>query len=728
MGKLHVMEFDANKKWLVLDLETTVKTISDRLDNSPKNPFNKCVGAYYGWLGWDTVDTVHKLIWYHDEYDGCDPVEHLEVLLKEAEGIICHNAKFDIEWLQEMGFTIPPLVYDTMICEYLLAKGQRRKLSLKESAIRRKTRSLKKSDLVAELFKSGVGFESMPLDVVNEYAEADVKATGELFLAQQDILERKHNQSLKTVIPFMNEMLLFLCEIEMNGVRIDLDVLNEVKLQFETEKLELTKRLNTLLEDLMGDTLINLNSGSDMTKVVYSRAVTDKNLHKKTFNIGTGEDGKALRPPFMTTKQFVKAVRETTAIVKKTQAVQCCDCDGKGSTQKFKVVTKIRRGKKYRTTGEPYVNRTKCKTCFGVGAIYVSTGVTAGLQMTPTDPNDVSINGFKTDKTTILGLINQAEGKGKLRAVEFLTKMSRLKAITVYLDSFIAGIVRGTRATGFLHANFNQCIAATGRLSSGGGITLNLQNMPKRGFPVRKCIVSRFENGQILESDYSGLEFRTACELSRDSQGISDILEGKDIHRQTASIINQCEPEDVSKDMRQSAKAFSFLPLFGGTSYGHPPHIAHYLDGFYEIYEGICEWHQTLMDGTLDNGTVKTPSGRQYFWPNVARTRNQRVTNATQILNYGVQGFSADLVQLACIRAFKLFKSHSLKSKLILSVHDSIVVDTHPDEIEEVKFILNEAMTKVSEEAKKLFSYNMIVPLDIEISHGKNWLDQTEYS
>ena len=67
MGKLHVMEFDANKKWLVLDLETTVKTISDRLDNSPKNPFNKCVGAYYGWLGWDTVDTVHKLIWYHDE-------------------------------------------------------------------------------------------------------------------------------------------------------------------------------------------------------------------------------------------------------------------------------------------------------------------------------------------------------------------------------------------------------------------------------------------------------------------------------------------------------------------------------------------------------------------------------------------------------------------------------------------------------------------------------------
>ena len=722
------MEFDADKKWLVLDLEKTVKTISNRLDNSPKNPFNKCVGAYYGWLGLDTVDTVHKLIWYHDEYKGCDPVDHLETLLNAAEGIICHNAKFDIEWLQEMGFIIPPLVYDTMICEYLLAKGQRRKLSLKESAIRRKTRSFKKSDLVDELFKSGVGFESMPLDIVNEYAEADVKATGELFLAQQDILERKHNSSLKTVIPFMNEMLLFLCEIEMNGVKIDTEALNEVKLLFETEKAELTQSLNNLVEELMGDTPINLNSGADMTKVVYSREVIDKKEHKHIFNIGTGEDGKAFRPPFMTSNQFIEAVRKTTSVVKKTQAVQCCDCGGIGSTQKFKVVTKIRLGKKYRTTGDPYVNRTKCKTCVGRGAIYASTGATAGLKMTPTGTDDVSINGFKTDKATILGLITQAEGKGNLRAVEFLTKMSRLNAVMVYLDSFIAGIIRGTRATGFLHANFNQCIAATGRLSSGGGITLNLQNMPKRGFPVRKCIVSRFENGQILESDYSGLEFRTACELSRDSQGIADILDGKDIHRQTASICLKKPAPDVTKDERQGHKWASFQPLFGGTGYGMPDHIKAYFNRFYDIYKGIHVWHQTLMDGTLQNGTVETPSGRQYFWPNVKRTKNQRVTNATQILNYPVQGFSADLVQLACIRAFKLFKSQFLKSKLILTVHDSLVVDTHPDEIEEVKFILTEAMTQVSQEAEKLFNYNMIVPLDIEISHGSNWLDQEEYS
>ena len=526
----------------------------------------------------------------------------------------------------------------------------------------------------------------------------------------------------------MNEMLLFLCEIEMNGVKIDVEALNLVELKFKAEKAQLIDDLSRIIERVMGDTPINLNSGADMTKVVYSRTVLDREAHRQTFNIGTNEAGKQLRPPFMTPNQFIEAVRATTQIVHKTQAVQCTDCEGVGSIQKYKVVTRIKRGKKYRVTGDPYKNRTKCKTCDGVGAIYVSTGATAGLKMTPSSANDVSINGFKTDKVTIQRLINQAEKKNNLEAVEFLTKISRLNAISTYLDSFCAGIKRGTRATGFLHANFNQCIAATGRLSSGGGITLNLQNMPKRGFPVRKCIVSRFENGQIYESDYSGLEFRTACELSRDSQGIADILEGKDIHRQTASIINQCTPKDVSKDMRQSAKAFSFLPLFGGTSYGHPPHIAQYLDGFYGIYEGIHGWHQTLMDGTLKNGTVETPSGRQYFWPNVARTKNQRVTNATQILNYPVQGFSADLVQLSCIRAFRLFKQHNLKSKLILTVHDSIVVDTHPDETEQVKLILTEAMTNVGDEAEKLFNYKCIVPLDIEISGGTNWLEQEEFS
>ena len=715
-------------KWLVLDLETTVERIDGRIDNSPKNPNNRCVSAHYGWLGTETVDEVLTDLFYHKELESPDHVDRLKQYLVEADGLICHNVKFDAEWLSEMGFVLPPVVYDTMICEYLLAKGQRRVLSLKESAIRRSTTSIKKSDLVDDMFKDGTCFSEMPLNVVIEYAEADVKACGELFLAQQAILEREHNLSLKKVIPFMNEMLLFLCEIEMNGVKIDMNALDIVEKEFEAEKIELQRRLTEIVEQVMGDSPINLNSGADMTKVVYSREVIDRSVHQQTFNIGTNESGKSLRPPYMKSNQFVDAVRATTKVVFKTRASKCQDCDGLGSIQKYKQVTKIKNGKKYRVQGDPYKNRNKCKVCSGLGAIYVSTGVTAGLKLSPSSPYDASINGFKTDKETIKVLIQQAERKNNEMAVEFLTKLSRLSAVSVYLDSFVAGIKRGTRASGFLHANFNQCIASTGRLSSGGGMSLNLQNQPKRGFPVRKCFVSRFENGLLLESDYSGLEFRTACELSRDSQGLADILEGKDIHRQTASICLRKPLTEVSKSERQNHKWASFQPLFGGTGAGQPSHIKAYFDRFYEIYEGIHGWHQTLMTGTLKNGTVETPSGRQYYWPNVIRTKNNRVTFATQILNYPVQGFSADLVQLACIRAFRMFKGQKLQSKLILTVHDSIVVDTHPDEVDEVKAILTQAMTEVGEESEERFGYSLVVPLEIEISRGKNWLEQEEYA
>jgi DNA polymerase I-like protein with 3'-5' exonuclease and polymerase domains len=714
---------------LILDLETTVERIFGRIDNSPKNPKNRCVSAHYGWLGETTVDFVKNDIFFHNECNNPDGRDCLEEHLAYADVLVCHNAKFDVEWLLEMGFKLPPSVYCTMIGEYILAKGRRNGIGLKDTALRRKTDSFKKSDLVDENFKSGIGFEAMPLDEVIEYAEADVRACGEIYLAQQVDFEREHNQSLSTVVPFMNEMLMFLVEIEMNGTKIDLDVLSEVKKKFEAEKEGLTVRLNQIVEQVMGDTPINLNSGADMTKVVYSRVVLDRHIHQNTFNIGTNEAGKSLMPPRMSANQFSDAVRACTRIVEKTTAICCPDCQGAGSIQKYKVKTKVKNKKKYRVQGEPYKNRTRCATCKGLGALYQPTGQTAGLKMVPSGPMDASINGFKTDKVTLHKLIKQAKAKNNDVAVEFLTKSSRLNAISTYLDSFVAGIERGTRASGFLHPNFNQCIAATGRLSSGGGMSPNLQNQPKRGFPVRACIVSRFENGEILEIDYSQLEFRAAIELSRDSQGLADILEGKDIHKQTASIILQKDPSEVTKEERQTyGKPNTFLPLFGGTGNGMLPHEKAYFVRFGEIYEGVAAWHQRLMTGTLKDGIVQTPSGRQYFWPNVIRTRNNRVTNSTQILNYPVQGFSADLVQLSCIRALRLFREHKLKSKLILTVHDSIVSDTHPDEIDIVKQLLTEATTKVGEESEKLFGYKLVVPLDVEISHGKNWLDQEEYA
>jgi DNA polymerase-1 len=427
----------------------------------------------------------------------------------------------------------------------------------------------------------------------------------------------------------------------------------------------------------------------------------------------------------MNKSEFRKAVRATTKIIQRTDVICCDACDGRGRIQKFKQITRTKMGKKYRVQGDPYKNLSKCPACLGVGAFYNPNGITAGLKLNPESPSDASINGFKTDKVTIERLISQAESKGNDIAVEFLTKSSRLNAVNVYLDSFVKGFETWTRSDGILHTQFTQCVTATGRLSS---TAPNMQNAPKRGFPVRKAVVSRFENGTVVEADFSSVEFVLAGELSRDTQIISDVINGKDLHKQTATIIHQCDVSEVTKEQRQSCKAHSFAPVYGSTGNQYEGHTKQYYTEFFEIYKGLAEYHKRLANGVLKNGIVQTPSGRQFFWPNVKRLKGNRTTFYTQIVNYPVQSSAADLMLLSCVRAFRRFKELKLKSLLVLTVHDSIVCDVYPGELEQVKEALIWAMVGVTEEAAQRWDYTFALPLEIEISGGKNWLEQNEYT
>jgi len=707
-------------KILILDLETTVQRFDGKIDNAPFNPDNRCVSAHYCWLG----EPVQTLVFHHNDKPIPDSPAPLHEALKQADVIVAHNAKFDVMWLMEMGFEIPPEVYCTMIGEYVLAKGQREQLSLKATAERRDV-TRKKSDLVDELFKSGTGFEAMPWETVLEYAEADVVSCSEIYLAQQEDYAQPANQSMQSVVTLMNQMLLFLVEIERNGVKIDKTALNKIEVHFRERYNYCTNRLDEITEEVMGDKPYNLASGTDRSEIIYSRQLLNKERHVQMFNIGTDDAGKPLYPPRMNRKEFSDAYRSNTKVLHKTDVVCCDRCDGRGLVQKFLSVTRQKMGKKYKVQGAPYKNLSKCPECSGVGAFYVPNGKVAGLKLNPSGPSDASFNGFKTDKHTIKLLIEQARRKRNHLAIEYLELMAELSAVRMYLDSFIAGIETWTRPDGILHAQFNQCITATGRLSS---TAPNLQNMPKRGFPVREAMVSRFENGLIIESDFSGLEFVMAGELSRDTQIIKDVLEGKDLHKQTASIINECDPSEISKENRQLAKAHSFAPLFGSTGNQYEGHIKNYYKEFFNIYKGLGAYHKKLTDGVLKNGHIQIFSGRQFFWPNEERRRNGRTKNYTQQVNYPVQSSAtADIVPLSCIRAFRKFKELNLRSKLVLTVHDSIVVDTHPDEEDLVKEVLQWAMEKVTEEAQELWDYEFILPLKIETSRGKNWLDQDEY-
>lgn len=700
---------------IVFDLETTVQRENDIIDNSPFHPKNKMVSAHWMIIEDGVLGDVHTRVFYHREKQKPDATEDFVNALNSADVGVAHNAKFDVLYLMEAGLPVPAEMYCTMIGEYIFSRALPLDKSLKGTAERRDV-TRKKSDLVDEMFKvQKLGFDEMPLDVVIEYAEADVQSCAEIYLSQQKELHQDENIGLKPVFDLMNEMLLFLSEIERNGVKIDLEELINVEREFLREKEEIETELNKIVKDVMGDTPINLNSGADMTKVVYSRYVVDKDLYKRTFNIGVGANGKPLPPARMSPSQFTNSVRKLTRVVKKTVAYHCDTCNGKGKIQKYK------------KDGTPWKNLTKCPSCEGQGFTLMETGQTAGLKMVPSGPMDASINGFKTDKMTIKRLIAQAEKKENLDALVFLRGISRLNAINTYLDSFVKGIQTYTRPNGFLHAQFNQCTTRTGRLSSSNP---NFQNQPKGGkFPVRRCVISRFEGGQILESDFSGLEFRIAGELSRDPQIIEDILNGKDVHKQTASIINKCSVDEVDKDMRQNAKAYTFAPLYGGMGAGEPEHVQTYFKEYFNIYEGLARWHKSLMDGVLRTSIVRIPSGREFKFPGAKRLRNGRITNATAVVNYPVQSFAtADIVPLACIRALKGFREAELKSKLILTVHDSIVVDCFPGEQEQVVKILKWAMADVGEELTERFGYTPVLPLDIEAEAGKNWMETTPIS
>lgn len=184
----------------------------------------------------------------------------------------------------------------------------------------------------------------------------------------------------------------------------------------------------------------------------------------------------------------------------------------------------------------------------------------------------------------------------------------------------------------------------------------------------------------------------------------------------------------MSKDARQAAKAHSFAPIYGATGGQYEGHIKNYYTRFFEIYKGLGAYHKRLTDGVMKHGHIEIFSGRQFFWPNETRNRNGRTKHYTQQVNYPVQSAAtADIVPLSCIRAHRKFKELGLQSKLILTVHDSIVVDCHPDEEEQVKEVLTWAMEGVTEEATERWGYEFVLPLKIEISRGKNWLDQDEY-
>ena len=275
--------------------------------------------------------------------------------------------------------------------------------------------------------------------------------------------------------------------------------------------------------------------------------------------------------------------------------------------------------------------------------------------------------------------------------------------------------------TNRIHSFFHQTITATGRISS---TEPNLQNIPTRfelGKRVRK--VFKPEKGKVyLDADYSQIELRVLASISGDKHMIEAFKEGKDIHKQAASKVFKTPIEEVTKEQRSNAKAVNFGIVYGISDFGLGEQLGigrkkakQYIEEYLEQYAGIKQFMENITEQAKEQGYVETLFHRRRYIPEL-KSNNYMVRQfgARAAMNTPIQGTAADIMKIAMIKVYNEIKSRKLKSKIVLQVHDEMMIETPIEEKEEMIKIMKKCMESAA---------NLEVPLIAEISDARNWYE-----
>lgn len=324
---------------------------------------------------------------------------------------------------------------------------------------------------------------------------------------------------------------------------------------------------------------------------------------------------------------------------------------------------------------------------------------------------------IKNDKSysTSVDILN------KLTDYEIVRKILEYRTLTKLYSNYIVGLIDYIKEDGRIHTIFNQTLTRTGRLSS---TSPNLQNIPVReeyGKLIRKAFISSPES-TIITSDYSQIELRVFAHMSNASNLIEAFNNDLDIHTKTAMDIYKVPKEQVTKAMRRNAKAVNFGILYGISSFGLSEDLGvdfkeakKFIDNYLETYPGIKDYMNKVKDDAHLNGYVKTLFGRVRVIEEInstnfmARSQGERMA-----LNTPIQGTAADIFKIAMINIHNELKKQNLKAKLIIQVHDELLIDCPNDEIEKVTKIVKDNMENV---------YKLKVPLKVDIGMGYNWYE-----
>jgi DNA polymerase-1 len=275
--------------------------------------------------------------------------------------------------------------------------------------------------------------------------------------------------------------------------------------------------------------------------------------------------------------------------------------------------------------------------------------------------------------------------------------------------------------TGRLHTSFNQTVATTGRLSSSDP---NLQNIPIRrelGRDIRKGFIPR-KSWLLVAADYSQIELRLLAHLSRDPAFVEAFNAGGDIHRQTAAIIFDVPIEEVTGEMRARAKTINFATIYGQGAHAlsRQLKIEHvearaFIARYFERFSGIRRYLDSMVEFAREHGYVQTLFGRRRYIPELReRNFNIRAFGERTAANSPIQGSAADLIKIAMIKIDRLLREQGLTAKMLLQVHDELVFESPPEEVDSLRALVRNEM----ENATKLS-----VPLVVDVGVGKNWLE-----
>ena len=325
--------------------------------------------------------------------------------------------------------------------------------------------------------------------------------------------------------------------------------------------------------------------------------------------------------------------------------------------------------------------------------------------------------GPSTDASVLQELAEQGHQLPE-RLMEY-RELSKLE--NTYLDTLPA-LVHPT--TGRLHTSFNQTVATTGRLSSSDP---NLQNIPIRrelGRDIRRGFIPR-KGWKLVAADYSQIELRLLAHLSDDTAFVDAFRAGGDIHRQTAAIIFGVPVDSVSAEMRARAKTINFATIYGQGAHALSRQLRiefaearAFIAAYFERFQGIRRYLDSMVEFAREHGYVQTIFGRRRYIPELRdRNFNVRAFGERTAANSPIQGSAADLIKIAMIRIDHGLGAHDLRTKMLLQVHDELVFEAPPDEIDVVTSLVKREMEQAAV---------LSVPLVVDIGIGDNWMETKE--